>query len=224
MSDYGLGGLQSPPDERDWQIEDYYAASGLASAVVLPAKHLVPNRPPVLNQKNTPQCTAFSTSAMKSYQDRDDQSVAKFWNFDEPTFFRAIGGTWQGAYLRTAMDRLLKVGYPVVTLGQASKHKIKAYYAVPTTKTEVKTAVFQLGIAVMAIPWYNSWMRPTSTGILPRPDWQIGGHAIAIDGWDDAKGLRLRNSWGPGWGLDGDCFLPYSYMAAIWEIFKSVDT
>lgn len=224
---FGLGAMQSPPDERDFQIESLYTEEHLAAAVVLPSAYTVPNRPPILNQGNTPMCVAYSTSSLKSYQDRDDQVPTKWWNFDEPTFFRQIGGSYNGAYLRNAMDRLLKAGYPVVGgTSPASKHRIKAYYAVPVDRTAIKTAVKTFGEIVCAMPWYHSWVASPEQNVaykLPRPDYGIGGHAIVIDGWDDARGLRLRNSWGSVWGYLGDCFLPYAYVGAIWEVWKALD-
>jgi len=221
---HGLGALQSPPDERDYLIEALYAARGLTATAALPATYVVPLRPPILNQKNTPMCVAYSSSSMKSYQDRDDQSPAKWWNFDEALFFRAIGGNSNGAILRNAMDRLLKVGYSVVGgASPASAHKIKAYYAVPTNAAALKAAIHDLGEIVLATPWYNSWFDPVAY-VLPRPDYAVGGHAIVADGWNDSRGLRLRNSWGGGWGYNGDCFLPYAYLGAIWEAWKTQDS
>jgi C1A family cysteine protease len=222
-----FGAIQSPPDERDFQIEELYAGANLA-AISLPSTYVVPNRPPVLNQGDTPMCVAYSTSSLKSYQDRDDQSPAKWWNFDEPYFFRLIGGGYNGAILRNAMDRMLKAGYPVVGgTSPTSKHKIKAYYSVGKDKTAIKTAVKTYGELVMAMPWYRSWVRSPEAGVnyvLPRPDYGVGGHAIVIDGWDDnRRALRLRNSWGTVWGASGDCFLPSSYIGAIWEIWKALD-
>lgn len=225
---FGTGALQSPDDERDFPLEWLLSADGVdPQAIVLPATYVVPKRPPILNQGNTPMCVAYSTSSMKSYQDYDDQVPAKYWNFDEPLFFRQIGGTSQGAYLRVAMDRLLKYGYPVYSLGQASKHKIRAYYAVPKDLYSIKVAVKAYGELVMARPWYHSWLRSPESGvnyILPRPDYSIGGHAIVIDGWDDnRKALRLRNSWGSVWGYGGDAFMPYAYLGSVWEVWKALD-
>ena len=219
--EFGLGALQSPGDDRDFPVEPL-----LAGVLMPPASYLVPRRPPVLNQGASPMCVAYSTSALKSYQDRDDVSPVRWFDFDEPLFFRQIGGSASGAYLRTALDRLLKAGYPLVTGGQADKHRIRAYYAVPNVILTIQRALMELGVLVAAMPWYHSWMKPHPTSyILPRPDYQIGGHAILVDGWNDVKGLRLRNSWGSSWGDGGDCFLPYSYARTlVWEYWKAVDT
>ena len=224
MTDYGLGALQSPPDARDFQITELLAAT---PPVALPASFRVASPAPVLDQGQTPMCVAFSTARMKMWQDRDDQAVARWWDFDEARFFRAIGGTSQGAYLRAAMDRALKVGYPV-TGGKSptAAHRIKAYYAVPKDIASIKAAIYRFGTITLATPWYNSWMRPVN-GVLPPPDYAIGGHAIDAEGWDDRWGLLLVNSWGTRWSAihRGAAYMPWAYVThSTWEIWKALDT
>lgn len=47
----------------------------------------------------------------------------------------------------------------------------------------------------------------------------LGGHAVLVVGYDDNRqigdavgALRIRNSWGAGWGQDGYGWLPYGYV------------
>lgn len=41
-----------------------------------------------------------------------------------------------------------------------------------------------------------------------------GGHAIALTGYDDDKqAFRLRNSWGPSFGFNGDSWIAYSFIS-----------
>jgi C1A family cysteine protease len=65
-----------------------------------------------------------------------------------------------------------------------------------------------------------------------------GGHAILAVGYDDDRkigslkgALKIRNSWGTGWGEDGYGWLPYKYVESgladdFWTLFKAeyVDT
>jgi hypothetical protein len=224
MADYGLGAIPSPLDERDFPIEAAYAATGTTPPLALAAVYTAPRLPPVYNQSTTPRCVAYSSATMKGWQDLIDQKSNYNWDFGH--FFRDIGGGPNGAYLRTAMDRLLKAGYPVRGwFPSEAKHRIRGYYAVSKNVTAIKSAIATFGPVVMAVPWYDSWMRTTSNGLLPAPDHAIGGHAITIIGWDDSRGaFRLRNSWGTAWGLGGDCYMKYTTLVSkAWEVWKTLD-
>jgi hypothetical protein len=219
LTTYGLGALPDPPDERDYPVSALYEAEGLTPTAALPASYAAPRMPPVLDQHATPMCVAYSSSAMKAWQDRRDQE--RFFDFDEPRFFREIGGTAAGAYVRDAMDRMRAVGYPIVASGDPAHHRIAAYYAVPRDVATIKAAIHDLGPIVLSTPWYRSWFRPVA-GVLPRPDEQVGGHAIVAYGWD-ARGLRLRNSWGSAWGVGGDGWMPEPFVPRINGAWKAVD-
>jgi C1A family cysteine protease len=93
---------------------------------------------------------------------------------------------------------------------------------------------------------YSSLSSASSSGKIPYPatsDTVVGGHAVMTVGYDDnmiimhpngttTKGaLRIRNSWGTGWGEAGYGWIPYQYVLkqiAVdwWTLIKSewVDT
>lgn len=50
---------------------------------------------------------------------------------------------------------------------------------------------------------------------MPSPsDSPMGGHAVMAVGYDDATQMfKIRNSWGPTWGVDGYFFMPYAYIS-----------
>ena len=56
----------------------------------------------------------------------------------------------------------------------------------------------------------------SATGEIPLPgkkDTQLGSHAVAIVGYDDAtQRMRFVNSWGTSWGDGGFGYLPYAYL------------
>jgi hypothetical protein len=218
---YGLGALDDVPDERDYPVEALYAAEGLAPTApdALPSFWKAPGMGPVLDQGNTPHCVAYSSSAMKTWQDKRDQ--LQTFDFDEPRFFINIGGTPNGAYVRDAMNELLADGYPVLSSGQPGLHKIAAYYTVPLTVDAIKAAIYDLGPIIISTPWYRSWFHPVA-GVLPAPDVKVGGHAIVAYGWSGNR-ILLRNSWGTDWGLTGDAYIePYQLTAAN-GAWKAVD-
>ena len=43
-----------------------------------------------------------------------------------------------------------------------------------------------------------------------------GGHAIVCIGYDE-EGFILLNSWGPKWGYNGKCILPYDQLNKLIE-------
>jgi C1A family cysteine protease len=96
---------------------------------------------------------------------------------------------------------------------------------------------------------YASYAQAAAAGgAFPMPtggERRVGGHAIVACGYDDAKqiqnaapgatptvgALRIRNSWGTGWGDDGYGWLPYEYVRQglatdWWSVIKNswVDT
>lgn len=222
---YGLGAIPSPPDDRDYPIEALYAALNIPvpDPAALPAVFASTPVPPILNQGSTPQCVAFSAAGVKDFQDYDD-TTPTWYDFDHDLFFNRIGGGPNGAFLRTAQDQLLKVGYPLVgNAAAAAQHKTSSYFAVPVTVADIKAAISTFGEVVFGVTWGNSWFNPNSAGVLPPFDYEAGGHAIRCRGWDDSKGFRLPNSWGAGWGVNGECYLPYSELSHVFEVWKAAD-
>ena len=63
-------------------------------------------------------------------------------------------------------------------------------------------------------PWIGSPLSLKKIASPPPPDRIVGGHAIIARGWNDARGLKLQNSWGAKWGRNGTCWLPYAYLTA----------
>jgi hypothetical protein len=220
LTEFGLGAIESQPDERDWDIDMLYAATATEFVAAAPVAYMAPSPyPATLNQHNTPMCTAYSSSMLKGWEDLRDTGSA---NYDEPRFFQQIGGGPNGAVLRDAFIGMLNTGYPIVNVGNAAQHRIAAYYAVPITRAAIQSAIMAFGPITIGTPWFATWFRPSAAGVLPAPSVVVGGHAIVAIGWD-ARGLRLRNSWGTTWGISGDCWLPWSYLDHVHEAWKAID-
>ncbi len=217
---YGLGWIESPPDERDWGVDALYAATGTAVPDALPASYHVPlPLYPVVDQGSSPMCVAYSAAGEQGWYDLRDTGLALF---DEALFFRQIGGTQDGAVVRDALARRLSAGYPVAGHPElAQQHRIAAYYSVLVTQADLCAATLAFGPLVIATPWASSWFHPVD-GVLPAFDRAVGGHAIQAVGWD-AAGLRLRNSWGADWGQAGEATLPWDQMHHVREAWKALD-
>jgi hypothetical protein len=73
------------------------------------------------------------------------------------------------------------------------------------------------GPVVVGIPWYASMFEPRPSGLLEVTPGGGGGHAILVRGVSLKSNLpgeegpmpvvRLRNSWGKSWGVNGDCYI-----------------
>lgn len=173
----------------------------------LPASYTIPYLPPVLDQGTSPMCVAYSAAVVKAAQDRIDQG--KFFTFYTSSFFSAIGGTSQGAMVSNALAYQRSTGYPAVG-SSASQHRIASYASVPATKTALMQALVDWGALQARYDWARAWLYPAN-GVLPRYDRSIGGHAVAIVGYN-ATGILIQNSWGIDWGARGRATLPWTQV------------
>ena len=66
------------------------------------------------------------------------------------------------------------------------------------------------GPVVLGINWYEGQFVPVN-GVISPTGQLAGGHAILANGIDlKRKLVRLHNSWGRSWGLNGACFISFS--------------
>ena len=77
-------------------------------------------------------------------------------------------------------------------------------------------AVGYAGPVVLGLNWYSGMMYPASNGFI-RPDGQVeGGHAICCFGVSPKQRFfRLHNSWGPGWGQNGNCLISFEALERL---------
>jgi hypothetical protein len=73
---------------------------------------------------------------------------------------------------------------------------------------DLALAVGYAGPAVLGVSWYEGMMEPDPLGVIRPAGRVVGGHAILCVGYSKPLArYRLRNSWGRGWGRNGDCFI-----------------
>ena len=100
----------------------------------------------------------------------------------------------------------------------AKSHQINAFYAVKQELTQLKATLIQGFPIVFGFVVYSNFETNTvkSTGIMEMPtedDVAIGGHAVAVVGFDDKQQhFIVRNSWGVGWGDNGYFYMPYEFI------------
>jgi len=144
-----------------------------------------------------------------------------------------------GAYIRDVIKGICKYGvateavWPYIIERFARKPSTRAYknaklippmirsYQRLDTITDIKTAL-ALRIPVVfgfSVPEYFMSDEVATTGWVRLPtdeDYIVGGHAVTAVGYDerDVKEpyVWVRNSWGTGWGLNGDFKMPYGWF------------
>ena len=77
-------------------------------------------------------------------------------------------------------------------------------------------AISYHGPAVLGINWYSGMFSPGPAGIIKPTGAIAGGHAILANGISAKKQLvRLHNSWGTDWGINGDAFLSFEDLGTL---------
>lgn len=117
----------------------------------------------------------------------------------------------------------------------AREHHSIQYRAVSQSIDQLKAALIDGFPVVFGFLVYESFESPevAQTGIMPIPkegEQLLGGHAVALVGFDDDKQwFIVRNSWGEGWGDKGYFYMPYSFIqdpemaSDFWTITKTFD-
>lgn len=77
-------------------------------------------------------------------------------------------------------------------------------------------AISRKGPAVLGINWYAGMEDPDSKGLLHASGELKGGHCVLAVGVSlSRKAVRLHNSWGTGWGIGGDAYLPFEDLGRL---------
>lgn len=81
---------------------------------------------------------------------------------------------------------------------------------------EMKVAVSRIGPVVIGVDWHTGMYNPDPAGFLHARGRVTGGHCILVNGYSlRLDAFRLHNSWGPGWGMNGEALLSSTDMAVL---------
>lgn len=78
------------------------------------------------------------------------------------------------------------------------------------TPGELRLWVATVGPVMVGTLWYSGMFNPEANGQLRLTGTVVGGHEWLVTGYDPKRGYRLRNSWGPDWGLKGEAWIDES--------------
>lgn len=77
-------------------------------------------------------------------------------------------------------------------------------------------ALLTTGPVVVGTWWYTDMFYPDDKGWLKVGGSRSGGHAYLLNGVNvEQEKLRLKNSWGRGWGDNGDAWISFKDMARL---------
>jgi hypothetical protein len=150
------------------------------------------------------------------------KSVAQYGDCPEAAVDGFLGWNYR---IRDFMMKPSKICYE-----QALRYTAVQYARVEQNRDAMRQCLAQGYPIVFGFSVYDSFEAAdvARTGVVPMPGAQerlLGGHAVLAVGYDDATGrVIVRNSWGPGWGMDGYCTMPYDYLedtnlaADLWTI------
>ena len=103
---------------------------------------------------------------------------------------------------------------------EAMRYKVGDAIKIPLDLDKMRQCLSDGFPIVFGLKLTAAFFYPPYDGFIPTPDpndpqsASHGLHAMLIVGYNDRQRVFIvRNSWGSGWGVDGNCFLGYDYVA-----------
>ena len=107
---------------------------------------------------------------------------------------------------------------PQAAYDEGLKNQVLLYRRITRDLTQMKACLATGFPFVFGFTVYQSFESQdvAQTGVMPMPghdEQMLGGHAVLAVGYDDdQQRFIVRNSWGPGWGMQGYFTMPYAYL------------
>lgn len=231
---YNFGYVRDSVDNRDY----LWRSTVQPQPLELPRTFQTRCLGPVLDQGREGKCVVFAVATLKFHQEYREHR--KYYDFD-PHWLYGICKTQdgipdqEGTFIRVAMQIIQTTGYLAKAqryrLRQDTHFPIDSYVRLTSTR-QIKEALSTQGPVIFGIGVDSGIYSPDARGVLPEPNGDmVGGHAIAIVGWDDNKkchnsvgAFRIKQSWGIDHGLKGYVWMPYTHLEQYsYDAWRTVD-
>jgi C1A family cysteine protease len=134
-----------------------------------------------------------------------------------------VGNGCQGGRTAVVLDVFKKLGitteancpylaYEKACANSGTELKINSWATV-NDLASIKSALQKYGALLVALVVYKDFMSYKSGVYRYTTGNKLGGHAVLLVGFDDAKqAFKVKNSWGPSWGENGYFWIGYDQM------------
>lgn len=163
----------------------------------------------ILDQGNTPYCTAYSACATRGSMKTKNYDPIAYWN--EEAAYDGEPITENGTSPDTCMEVGVEVGW--VPLGQPlpTDKAAMTISVIPNSGMDlfdsVRSALVETNNPIQGfVMWYADWDNTTDGIITPTFTSILGGHAIKIAGFTTVNNVPyivIQNSWGSTVGING---------------------
>lgn len=158
-----------------------------------------------LNQGSEGACTGFGCAhalALTPYSKPVDQALAQRLYHEARRQDEWDGEEYEGSSVNGAMKAARLFGL------------IPAWHWAYSLG-EMMHGLSYHGAAEIGVWWWTGMFDPDANGYIHPTGYKEGGHALAVSGYKVGIGFRLENSWGPGWGVNGGCWISETDMQMI---------
>ena len=243
---YTTGWLPDIPDQRDFLYQGIQPRK-----LRLPSKvDLRALCSSVENQGPLGSCTANALAGniefLENKSGADPADVSRLFIYYNERALEHTPSQDSGAMLRDGIKTLHKQGvcpesdwpYDISQFAkkpsapcykEAKSRRIESYHRI-TSLSEMLVCLTEGFPFVFGFSVYESFEseRTAKIGVaqMPKKDERmIGGHAVLAVGFDQpSRRFLARNSWGPGWGMNGYFTIPFHYLETLagdfWTIRK----
>ena len=202
VSQFPLGRYPSPFDPRDFNLAAFKPK--LTITTVTEREWAFNSLP--LNQEATNHCVGFSGAdfgindpIQDNYTDADGHRfyyMCKVFDGD-PT-------GEMGSNIRSIAKTLRQEG------------RIDAY-AFASDMATIKYWLLNRGPLIVGTIWTDAMFNPDANGVIEVGGTVVGGHAYVLNKWTKDNFIRIQNSWGLNWGINGQGYISAANFEKIFR-------